>query len=516
MLASVLAAAAPPNPGPPEPSAPPKAPASSGGRSSLGAAAADALQREIDRTLEAHKWAEALPLIDRYLAEVARDPIMLYNAACCHAQLGAKDAAAKALLEAVKAGFRDFDTMEADVDLEPIRQHDTFTAILEARDVLRRGGTPSTPGIVGQPASPAAPITVIAGEAISACPQLDEWKRRHGEKNYRFLSDPVRRIHYATCLDPEAQAELVALIEREADHLSKTLFDGMPPYDTLIAVPTARDAKRYFADPTTTGIYEHRTRSLVAKDTGESLQHEFVHLMHFGHMERLHQKHPMWMQEGLASLYESFELATDGSVRFFPNTRHNLARRAALAGSSMPWRGLFALSPQTFMDKAQSLYPQVRSIFEFLADRGKLQQFYRTFVKTYRDDPTGALAMEQIFGRTLADVERSWKEWIKDRGAIDDTVSAGDASLGVTVTDAPDGVRIRETLTRSAARAGGMRTGDIMVAIEGKPIRSTRELALAVAARKVGETITVRYRREGEYREASVTLRPLGAVAPRP
>ncbi|MDZ4755032.1 MAG: hypothetical protein SGJ11_11135 [Phycisphaerae bacterium] len=112
----------------------------------LEAAAADALQRKIDRTLEARRWSEALDLIAEYTRDVRRDPIMFYNAACCQAQLGAKDAAAQSLLDAVKAGFLEFDAMEEDPDLEPIREHPTYTAILEARDVIKsraRNGQPA-------------------------------------------------------------------------------------------------------------------------------------------------------------------------------------------------------------------------------------------------------------------------------------------------------------------------------------------------------------------------------------
>ena len=39
------------------------------------------------------------------------------------------------------------------------------------------------------------------------------------------------------------------------------------------------------------------------------------------------------------------------------------------------------------------LYPQVRSMFEFFAREGKLEEFYRQLCATWKSDPTGAAAI---------------------------------------------------------------------------------------------------------------------------
>ncbi len=495
-------------------------PAHGGSAPPLDAAAADALLQKIDRTLEAHRWSEALPLIDRYLAEVRRDPIMLYNAACCHAQLGEKDAGAASLFDAVKAGFRDFDGMESDPDLEPLRDHPTYTAILEARDLARerakgKGTPPNLPPDAPPAQRPDAPkdqprpATPPLGLDLNDCPQLEEWKRIHGTKHYRFEDDPARRLHYATCLDEATHKEMRDLIEREADWLSKHLFGDAPAYQTLVAVPTPADAKKYISDPDTRGVYEHRMHMLIARDIGEALQHEFVHLMHYGHMERLHQKHPIWIQEGVAALFEAYTLSSEGEIAFLPNTRHNVIFRAVDANNELPWPKLFALSPHGFMDRAPALYPEVRSIFLYLADREKLMPWYQAYTKGFAEDPSGAKALERVFGKPLADIERQWRAWVTAKGPIDDSVRTGDASLGISITETPGGIRIKETLKDSSARAAGLRAGDVIVAIDGKAIRSSRELAVAIASHRVGDTVTVRYRRREEYLESPVTLRPL-------
>ena len=462
----------------------------------LDAATADAMRRKVERTLEARRWDEAIELIAEYVREVERDPIMFYNAACAHAQSGRPDAAAASLLDAIKAGFREFDTMEEDPDLEPLRDHPTYTAILEARDRVR---------------------TAPAAVPVAA---LEEWRRRHGDGRYRYETDAERRLQFASCLEDASHSEMRTTLERQHDWLERNLFPKLAEYDVLVAIPSPRDAKAYFADATTTGVYEHARRRLVTRDTGQSLQHEFTHLMHYRHMETLRQTHPMWVQEGLASLFEDWEVLPDGNARFLPNTRHNQVLRAVNANASLAWKRLFALDAAGFMAKSQLLYPQARSIFEFLAETGELGDFYAALCEVSiglsRDnrDLAGERAIERAFGRPLAEVERDWKRWVKDRGPIDDTIGPGDGALGIEAADEADGARIKQTLPRSAARAGGLRIGDVIVGIDGKPVRSTRELRLAVAGKSAGDTVSVRFRRGEEYGETPVTLRPQGSRTP--
>ena len=63
-------------------------------------------------------------------------------------------------------------------------------------------------------------------------------------------------------------------------------------------------------------------------------------------MERRDQHHRLWVQEGLAALYEDFKIAEDGSIRFLPNERHNIARNRAKAGRLMRWSKLFEMDSE--------------------------------------------------------------------------------------------------------------------------------------------------------------------------
>jgi S1-C subfamily serine protease len=96
------------------------------------------------------------------------------------------------------------------------------------------------------------------------------------------------------------------------------------------------------------------------------------------------------------------------------------------------------------------------------------------------------------------------------RGAIDDSVSRRDASLGLTAEDAGDGVRIRSFVLKSAAKAAGLRVGDVIFAIDGVRVSNREELVLAVARLDVGKSIRVDYRRDGNELSTEVSPRPLG------
>ena len=446
----------------------------------------------LDAALRARDFTEIDRIVSARVADGRRDPTDLYNGACALAQLGREDEAEKRLLDAVKSGFRDFDAMEADPDLEPIRSSRTYEAIMEARERVERSPAPRT--------------------KPSRTPKLDPlavWREAHGD-DYRYEIDGDRGLAYATFLEEASHARMKETLDALGAHLVKDYFGRAPEDPVLIAIVRPEDARKYLEREEIKGMYLHESRRLVARDTGQSLQHEFVHLLHFAHMERSGQRHPIWIQEGLASLYENYTIRADGSVEFQPNIRFNIARKQVVSKTVMPWKELFALRPQAFMSDAERLYPQVRAIFEFLAREGKLVDFYKALCATSRDDPDGSSAIERTFGGPLAKVEERWKKWMIDRGAIDDSVSRRDASLGLTAEDAGDGVRIRSFVLKSAAKAAGLRVGDVIFAIDGVRVSNREELVLAVARLDVGKAVRVDYRRDGNELFTEVSPRPLG------
>lgn len=439
------------------------------------------------------EYAKALSLIETILAANPDDALMHYNAGCALAHLGRIDEAVARLGEAVKRGFRDFTHMEQDPDLAAVRDHAGYKAIIAAKERADRD---------------------------AARQNVDRWRERFGDERYRYESDAELNLHFATALDQRMHDRMIAMLRKQAKQQVATLFAGPPKESVFIAIPTRADSQVFFRDlakrdkvfdsPNVAGIYEHRARRLVSSDVGASMRHEFTHAMHYGDMERLGQPHPLWIQEGLATLYEDYDIGADGtSIEFSVNERDDVIRGLVKAGQAVPWSKLFAMRGEEFMKKPQELYPQVRSIFRFVADEKKLRDWYRAYVKGFDADRTGAKAFEQVFGLPLADVERRWRKWVASSDMPDRAVQPGDASLGVAIADAQDGARVTDVLPRTAAFKAGVRTGDVIVSVGGVSITSASELVATVAGAKVGDVVEVVLRRGKEYLRMRVALEPL-------
>jgi putative serine protease PepD len=79
--------------------------------------------------------------------------------------------------------------------------------------------------------------------------------------------------------------------------------------------------------------------------------------------------------------------------------------------------------------------------------------------------------------------------------------------LGVdAVTLGSGGAQIRQVVHNGPAAEAGLRAGDVIVSLDGGRIGGSDALAQAVADHRVGETVSVGYRRDGKRHVARVTL----------
>jgi S1-C subfamily serine protease len=93
-----------------------------------------------------------------------------------------------------------------------------------------------------------------------------------------------------------------------------------------------------------------------------------------------------------------------------------------------------------------------------------------------------------------------------------DVLKAG--VLGIELSGTPGGgVEVTNVAEKNAqgqptgAKEGGMLRGDVIIAVDGNPVRTQRDLRAALSARSAGDKVTIRVRREGAELDLSITLR---------
>ncbi len=445
------------------------------------------VQQQAEESFNQRDFTKAAAIIESYLTHAPNDASMLYNLACARCRLNQMDAAADALHRAFRAGFDDFAHMRRDPDLAAMRDHPVYKKIIEEAE------RPS---------------------ALSAANAMEQWRQTHSDEDYRYETDNTRHINYATALDATSHREMREMLEKEADQAIKSLFGKAPNYFVLIAVPTPDDGNKFFNnDQSIGGMYQHNLRRLVSRDIGGTLRHEFLHALHYGHMERLGQSHALWIQEGMACLYEDYEFADDGHIRFLPNDRQILVKARAKSGKLVKWSELFSISSKGFMDKAQQMYPAVRSIFEYLAANGLLESWYQNYTDHFDEDRTGSKAFELTFKKPVEEIERDWRRWVIKQPEVNLRMRADSPALGIQTANragSNDGVLITNAFPSSGAARAGLRKGDVIVAIEGNSTRTLTELRKAIASYQPGESVQVRARRDGKYFTVPVVLRAMG------
>ncbi len=335
--------------------------------------------------------AAAVELIDRHLQSHPDDATMLYNAACVRCRLGRADEGARDLVRAIKAGFADFGHLRRDPDLRPLHQHPVYRAIVDARD---------------------------AADELLAARQLERWRSLLPGEGYRHEADTRRRINYVTCLDDAGQAAVEHDLEMLEAQLDQTLFSHPSGSSVrgwlLVAIPTPSDAAALLARKSVQGHYSHLRREVVAADPGRALRHEFVHALHNAHMDSLGQDHALWIQEGLATLYENYEIASDGTIRFLANDREPLVALLARRGELRPWRQIAHLTAADMRAGGAAIYAQLRSMLGFIDNTAGLAPWYRACAATFDDDPSGLASLEAALGAPLEECERSWRAWLDE------------------------------------------------------------------------------------------------------
>lgn len=448
--------------------------------------------------------AEAETRLTELIALTPEDAVARYNLVILQLRQGKDDEAAQSLQRAVEWGFSDLRRISNDPGLSPLRTTDVYRGLMHNwRAVLDR---------------------ILEG-------RIRDYARVY-TTGYTLTKDEAQRLAFYAALSPAAVDEARAEI-RNVNHWWQTevLPEGTPIVEAdgdqpdpwvVVLLPSEPDfvawGARTFgvrAGMRVDGVYDSDRKELVAQGIGSTLRHEYSHLVHWRVMSRLGQTHPTWIQEGLCSLPEDV-LVTPGAVpsqparySVLPSWRTNTVKRMQQIGNLPAWSAIMAKDAAAFTgQRVLGNYAVARSIFLFLAQKGRLRAWWADYTRTFADDPTGAQAIARVMGKPLAQVEKDWRAWLKTLPEVAEAGRSSTVSLPFDVEATTEGLAVRAPRSRSGRlRPGaldspmtraGLRDGDILVSLDDQPVRDVQELTRVLGTRKDGDEVGLVYRRAGQ------------------
>jgi tetratricopeptide (TPR) repeat protein len=432
----------------------------------------DDAKRRAAQLLEEGKRDEARPLLEQIAHLDPKDFVSLYNLACVRLSAGDRDAAEDALRRAIGVGFVDFHQMLRDPDLAALRDSATVRQVVGSwRRVLDLRADAD------------------AKAAIEAL----------GPK-YIHVVDPELRIHILSAFNEDATKAAHDELRTVARFVDEEIFEIEAPAErpdpwTLVILPTKEHFRRFVPFDGVGGVYDHDQRRLVTRDLGPSLRHEFVHVLHHRRMSRTGVRHAFWLQEGIASLVERVEPAPGRAVRSAPNWRINIARRLAEPRRLTPWETFFSLDSTKFVTiRPLAMYAQAYALSLWLYERGDLRAWMDAYERTADESPGGEHAFESVLSEDAATLQRDWRDWLVSKDFVPERFEDGASSLGVDLDDASDeGPRVVGVFARRSADS--LRLRDVILAIDGAPVRTVAEAIQALDSRSPGGSVEVDVRR---------------------
>jgi Do/DeqQ family serine protease len=100
------------------------------------------------------------------------------------------------------------------------------------------------------------------------------------------------------------------------------------------------------------------------------------------------------------------------------------------------------------------------------------------------------------------------------RGLLGVSISdfTADSAEAYGIDDSIEGALVQEVVSDSAAEAAGVEVGDVIIAIDKKPVTSASDLRTTIGLRRSGESVQITVIRDGAERSLSATLTELAAT----
>ena len=422
-----------------------------------------------------------------------------YNLAAALSRQGKIEGAIESITQALLLGFTDRRQLERDPDLGGLRGHEFFD------ELMAKWGS------------------IVDSRHES---DLERMNRLVRSRRMEHRTIEELRLEIVSAHDPVSTDQAVAELELIAAWLGREVFVGLERSIgmgggedsawVMVGLPESEGFGRWAVETFGPGVrggissvggaYEHQQRRLVAQDLGATLRHESVHVLHWRDMTRMGQQHAPWVQEGLASVVEDFDVV-NGQLVPTASWRTNMVKRLVKI------RGILTLDELASMDlaaftnrKPLARYAQARTVMMWLLDRGELGAFYVAYLDGYSDDPTGMAAMLETTGIEADEIDGVYQDWVRGLAEVPETGDDLEATLGISIENGTgDGVVIK-AISLEARRRTGLSLGMVITGIEGRATRDLHELIRVMGSYQAGDAVTVQWRRGRIHGENEVEL----------
>jgi hypothetical protein len=440
---------------------------------------------------------DASAKLDQLIAWEPANFVHYYNLACVKSLRGEGEAAAELIVQAVERGFTDVGLLGRDPALATARATPTMQNLLDNWEQIleRRIDT-----------------------------DLDRAREKYGGR-YWYVKEPDLRLAYACAYDQDTldqtRDEVRRLYAWAMDNIFGDTDDTLAgPEDAwvLVVLPNQKDFRLWAAEnygpaarsltQAIGGHYAHDEKQLVTMDLGATTRHEFLHVLHWRSNTRHGQLHPIWVQEGLCSLIEDYDLGEGDELIPVESWRTNQAKFLADTGHLLKIEDLCALSRDRFTNsRPLAMYAQARVLFLFLYREGKLREWYTHFTEHFREDPSGLASIDAVLDGDLEEINERYAQFCKNLPEVPEEVGRGMASLGIEIdaTGTGEGLRVASQVRRGTA--GDLRLNDIITHIEDRPVRDYWELVRVLTSYEPGQTVKVNYRRVRLHQETEIVLK---------
>ncbi|MEZ6243142.1 MAG: PDZ domain-containing protein [Phycisphaerales bacterium] len=442
------------------------------------------LEREALRAIDRGELERAEALLDEQRQLTPNSYVVYYNLACVRALMGLPAEATDMLAAAIEHGFDDIHQLRRDPQLDTIRDQPLYEDVVNHWDAI------------------------LDARRDANVEHIRSWL----DGRYEEATDAALRLTILSAHDEtstqESLRELNAIAGWARDNVFPDLLDPAQTSEdpwVVVVLPNAKDftqwsvgvlggsARGNFSQ--VGGAYLHDTKHLVAQNLGTTLRHEFFHVLHWRDMTRRGQVAPIWIQEGLCSLIEDYDLRA-GKIVVAPSWRSNIVKRQLDIGRLVTITDLATYSQLEFSNQRPlSKYAQARTVFLYLASIGKLGEWYAAYTAGFDDDPTGVKAFETVFAKPIDQVESDYRDWVRTLPMVPETGSELSATLGVEIENGDGDGPVVTAVSLDARKRTGLRPLDRITAIDGAPTRDLQELIRRLGAYAPGAEVELSVRR---------------------